>query len=121
MSTISSDREVERRQLARLDLRCSARIVIKTRQYSGWIDDISRGVARFQTLTPISRVGAVLLTLPDLRPLRCKLHWNGSHNAGVSFVLPLSSEEFSGWLLSRAEYSPIVQRLQMADLAELAA
>lgn len=111
----------ERRQLPRLHLRCRARIHISTRHYTGWIDDISRVGARLQTLTPISRVGAVLLRLPDLRPLHCKLHWNDSHNAGVSFELPLSLDEFSRWVLSRAEFSSDVQRLQIAELSELAA
>ena len=85
------------------------------------MDEISPGGARLQTLTPISRIGAVLLRLPDLRPLRCKLHWNDSHNAGVSFELPLSYQEFSEWVLSRAGSSANLQRHQIAELTELAA
>lgn len=118
---VPSDPRFERRQFARLELRCRARIVIGTRHYAGWIDDISRGGARLQTLTPIGRIGAVLLRLPDLRPLRCNLHWNDSHNAGVSFELPFSVDEFSAWVGLRAELSPNLQRLEIAELTELAA
>lgn len=121
MDTTSPNPKFERRQFTRFDLRCRARIVITTRHYMGWIDDISRGGARLQTITPISKLGAVRLTLPDLRPLHCRLHWHDSHNAGVSFELPLSQEEFSGWIRSRAELSQNAQRLQIAELVDLAA
>src|SRR5215207_9258815 len=113
--------EFDRRRFERVDLRCRARIVIGTRHYAGWIDDISCGGARLQTLTPISRVGSVLLRLPDMRPLRCSLHWNDSHNAGVSFELPLSAEDFSTWVLIRAELSPMLRQLEIADLTVIGA
>lgn len=118
---VQSRSQFDRRRVERIDLRCRARIVIGTRHYAGWIDDISCAGAQLQTLTPIGQLGSVLLRLPDLRPLQCTLHWSTSHNAGVSFELPLSVEEFSGWVAGRAELTPHMRRLTIADITDLAA
>ena len=118
---VQSKSEFDRRSVERIDLRCRARIVIGTRHYTGWIDDISCAGAQLQTLTPIGRLGSVLLRLPDLRPLQCTLHWSNSHKAGVSFELPLSLEEFSAWIQGRAELTPNSRRLTVADITDLAA
>jgi hypothetical protein len=49
------------------------------------------------------------------------LHWSSSHKAGVSFELPLSVEEFSAWVEGRAELTPHMRRLTIADITDLAA
>ena len=77
--------------------------------------------AQLQTLTPICRLGSVLLRLPDLRALQSTLQWSSSHKAGVSFELPLSVEEFSAWVDGRAELTPHMRRLTIADITDLAA
>ena len=118
---VHSSSQFERRRVERIDLRCRARIVIGTRHYAGWIDDISCAGAQLQTLTAIGRLGSVLLRLPDLRPLQCTLHWSNSHKAGVSFELPLSVQEFSAWVRGRAELTPHMRRLTIADITDLAA
>lgn len=118
---VQSSSQFDRRRVERIDLRCRARIIIGTRHYAGWIVDISCAGAQLQTLTPIGPLGSVLLRLPDLRPLQSTLHWSTSHNAGVSFSLPLSVEEFSTWVASRAELTPHMRRLTVADITNLAA
>ena len=118
---VQSNSQFERRRVQRIDLRRRARIVIGTRHYAGWIDDISPAGAQLQTLTSIGPLGSVFLRLPDLRALQCTLHWSNSHKAGVSFELPLSIEEFSGWVSGRAELTPHMRRLATADITDIAA
>jgi hypothetical protein len=91
-----------RRNFHRHEVRCRARIVIGTRHYAGYVDNISLGGARLRTISPIGKAGNVLLKLPDLPPLRCRLRWSDSHNAGVAFELLLSSNMLSDWLRGRS-------------------
>jgi hypothetical protein len=91
-----------RRAFDRHDISCRARIVIGTRHYAGDLHNISRGGARLRTITPIGRIGTVLLKLPDLPPLRCRLQWSDSYNAGVAFELLLRSDIMADWLRSRS-------------------
>jgi hypothetical protein len=92
---------VERRQFERRAVQCHARILIGTRQYAGYLQNISRGGAMFRTITPIRQPGEVVLRLPDLPPLRCQLRWSETHAAGVSFELALSGAQFSQWVANR--------------------
>ena len=91
-----------RRNFQRHDVRCRARIIIGARHYAGYIDNISLGGARLRTITPIGKAGKVLLELPDLPPLRCRLRWSDSHNAGVAFELLLPADMLSDWLRGRS-------------------
>lgn len=77
-----------------------------------------RVAARLRTITPIRRVGNVILRLPDLPPLRCQLRWTDSYNAGVAFELTLSRTELTAWARSRSAAYP---RNDMAecDISEL--
>ena len=93
---------VQRRKFQRLPIQCRARIRIGTRQYAGYIQNISRGGARLRTITPIRKLDTVTLRLPDLPPLRCRLCWNDSYHAGVMFELPLSAADFRAWAKTRA-------------------
>ena len=76
--------------------------MIGTRHYAGYIDNISIGGARLRTISRIGRLGDVLLRLPDLPALRCKLRWTDAYNAGVSFSLGLSPHELTHWARSRS-------------------
>jgi hypothetical protein len=91
----------QRRQYARQEVQCRARIRIGSRQYAGYIHNISRGGAKLRTITPIRRLGAVILRLPDLQPLRCRLCWSDSFHAGVMFERALPSRELRRWVQSR--------------------
>jgi hypothetical protein len=97
-----ANRGRNRRAFDRHDISCRARIVIGTRHYAGYLHNISRGGARLRTITPIGRIGTVLLKLPDLPPLRCRLQWSDSYNAGVAFELLLRSDIMADWLRSRS-------------------
>jgi hypothetical protein len=92
----------DRRDFDRHDVSCRARIVIGTRHYAGYLHNISSGGARLRTLTPIGRIGTVLLKLPDLPPIRCRLQWNDRYNAGVAFELLLDKALIADWLRNRS-------------------
>lgn len=92
----------QRREFARIQILCRARIRIGNRQYAGYLHNISQGGAKLRTLTPIRRPGHVILRLPDLPALRCQLRWTDSYNAGVSFELKLPLELLLEWALTRS-------------------
>lgn len=100
-TNIEASAPLGRRQHRRIEIQCRARIVIGTRHYAGYLHNISRGGAKLRTITPIRKIGSVILTLPDLPPLRCQLKWADSYNAGVAFELPLQRAELSRWANSR--------------------
>lgn len=92
----------QRRKHSRQEIQCRARIRIGTRQYAGYIHNISRGGAKLRTITPIRKLGSVILRLPDLQPLRCRLCWTDSFHAGVMFEIALPGRELRQWLQSRS-------------------
>ena len=96
-----SDQQPQRRQHVRHDVQCRARIKIGNRQYAGYLHNISRAGAKLRTITPIRRVGTIILRLPDLPPLQCELKWSDHYNAGVMFGAALSDDELAAWLSSR--------------------
>ena len=106
-----------RRRFARYEVQCRARIRIGTRHYAGYIDNISIGGARLRTISRIGRLGDVVLRLPDLPALRCKLRWTDAYNAGVSFSLGLSPHELAHWARSRSGSS--VDQITPGEMAEL--
>jgi len=101
----AAEPRAQRRRFPRFEVQCRARIIIGTRHYAGYLHNISRGGARLRTISPIRKLGCVLLRLPDLRPLQCRLRWTDSYHAGVSFELPLSRSELSGWAASRLAFA----------------
>lgn len=109
---------LKRRQFERYDIQCRARILIGTRQYAGYIHNISQGGAKLRTISPIRKLGAVILRLPDLAPLRCRLRWTDSYNAGVSFELVLAPEQLSRWARGRSASRELNEALE-AEIAEL--
>ena len=108
----------QRRRFHRIEVQCRARIRIGPRQYAGYIHNVSRGGARLRTISPIRKVGAVILRLPDLPALRCRLCWTDSYHAGVMFELPLSAAELRGWVKSRSEFNENERGGDFAELVE---
>lgn len=96
--------DFSRRQFPRLQIDCRARIRIGDRQYAGYLHNISQGGAKLRTITPIHRVGGVVLNIPDLPPLRCDLRWTDSYNAGVMFGARLSEETLRNWADTRTAF-----------------
>lgn len=94
-----------RRRFPRHKIQCRARICIANRHYAGYLHNISRGGAKLRTMTPIRRLGDVLLRLPDLPPLKCRLAWADSYNAGVSFEIQLTEAQLCAWATSRSGLS----------------
>lgn len=107
----------QRREFPRFRILCRARIRIGNRQYAGYLHNISQGGAKLRTLTPIRRVGHVILRLPDLPALRCQLRWTDSYNAGVSFELKLPSKLLSDWARARSGFGDIEQVTEAEILA----
>jgi hypothetical protein len=93
---------LQRREHVRHGVQCRARIRIANRQYAGYLHNISKAEAKLRTITPIRRIGMIVLRLPDLPPLDCELRWSDHYNAGVQFRAALSDEELAAWLSSRA-------------------
>lgn len=98
----NGNRACQRRRFPRHDIQCRARIVIGQRHYAGYLHNISRGGAKLRTVTRIRKLGEVLLKLPDMPPLRCRLCWKDPHNAGVAFELLLSDALLGRWIRSRS-------------------
>ena len=101
-SMVRPQRVRQRRRFPRLEVQCPARILIGTRQYAGYIHNIGQGGAKLTTLSPIRKLGKVILRLPDLPPLRCQLRWTDPYNAGVAFELRLPREELLRWARERS-------------------
>ena len=87
----------QRREHPRLDIQCRARIRIGTRQYAGYLHNISQGGAKLRTITPIRGLGKVILRLPDMPAMQCRLRWSDSYIAGVSFERTLTRAELVAW------------------------
>lgn len=106
-----------RRRHPRVQVQCRARIVIAGRHYAGYLDNISQAGARLRTISPIRKIGAVTLKLPDLPPLRCQLCWTDTYHAGVIFHLPLTSRQLHDWVASRSNASLQVDVAEVLELA----
>lgn len=94
----------QRRRFPRYVVQCRARITIGNRQYAGYIQDVSEGGARLRTVTSIRKLGKVVLRLPDLPPLICKLSWTDAYHAGVVFQQRLTKAELRNWIETRAAF-----------------
>lgn len=94
----------QRRRHPRYAVQCRARIIIGKRQYAGYIQDVSVGGARLRTVTSIRKLGNVILRLPDLPPLTCRLCWTDAYHAGVVFERKLTKAELREWVQSRAAF-----------------
>jgi hypothetical protein len=110
----------QRRKFPRYEVQCRARIRIGARHYAGYIDNISIGGARLRTISPIRRLGDVVLRLPDFPVMQCKLRWTDAYHAGVSFSSSLSLHELTHWAQSRSgSLADQIARSEVAELEEL--
>lgn len=110
----------QRRMFPRYEVQCRARIRIGSRHYAGYIDNISIGGARLRTISPIRRLGDVVLRLPDLPVMQCKLRWTNAYHAGVSFTFSLPTPELANWAQSRSgSLADQFARYEVAELEEL--
>lgn len=111
-----------RRRHPRYEVQCRARILIGNRHYAGYIHNISEGGAKLRTVSSIRKLGEVVLRLPDLPPLKCRLKWTDAYNAGVVFELHLSKEQLRMWVRKRAAFVELNQRPEPeCELAEMLA
>lgn len=94
----------QRRRFPRYAVQCRARIVIGARQYAGYVHNISEGGAKLRTVSSIRKLGKVILRLPDLPPLECRLSWTDAYHAGVVFERRLTKAELRHWIESRAAF-----------------
>lgn len=94
----------QRRRFSRYAIQCRARIVIGRRHYAGYIQDISEGGARLRTVSSIRKPGNVVLRLPDLPPIKCRLSWTDAYHAGVSFECRLTKGQLEHWVEGRAAH-----------------
>jgi len=94
----------QRRRHPRYAVQCRARIIIGKRQYAGYIQDVSEGGARLRTVTSIRKLGNVILRLPDLPPLKCRLCWTNAYHAGVVFERKLTKADLRKWVQGRAAF-----------------
>jgi hypothetical protein len=92
----------QRRRVPRFEVQCRARIRIGTRQYAGYIHNISQKGAKLRTISSIRKLGIVSLRLPDLPQMRCQLVWTDAYHAGVVFDRPLTKVELRQWIDSRS-------------------
>jgi hypothetical protein len=93
-----------RRRFPRYAVQCRARIIIGRRQYAGYVQDVSEGGARLRTVTSIRKLGNVVLRLPDLPPLNCRLRWTDAYHAGVVFERRLTKAQLRQWIQTRAAF-----------------
>lgn len=114
---------LQRRKSPRYEVQCRARIVIGKRHYAGYIHNISQGGAKLRTITPIRKLGEVLLRLPDLPALRCELRWTDSYNAGVAFATTLAARDLARWtaMRRRVRAPGIFEECEISEVDPLAA
>ena len=119
-SPLHEDVLAQRRKFPRYEVQCRARIRIGARHYAGYIDNISVAGARLRTISPIRRLGDVVLRLPDLPTMQCKLRWTDAYHAGVSFSCTLSLQELAHWAQSRSgSFADHIAGHEVAELEEL--
>src|SRR5688500_10832834 len=109
----------QRRRFPRYAVQCRARIVIGRRQYAGYIHNISEGGAKLRTVTSIRKLGNVVLRLPDLPPLKCRLSWTDAYNAGVIFDRRLTKADLRRWVESRATFVELNKAEAECELVEV--
>ncbi len=102
----------ERRTSPRTQVTCPAQLRLPTRVLKGHLTDISGGGASVETLRPMDIGTCLILTLPDLPPLRACVRWSSGNSSGLEFDEALPPDVLDGWLdrrlLRREEQSTYV-------------
>jgi hypothetical protein len=85
----------------RLEVSCAGRLQIGLRGYAVRLCDISEGGAKIQMRTPLKKLSAATLTLPDLPPARGYVRWVEDLRLGIGFDELLPFELLARWVNAR--------------------
>ncbi len=85
----------------RFEVRCPAKLNLASRLYKVRLGNISQGGARIDAQRPFSADGPLVLTVPDLPPLRGSIRWRDGATAGVSFDEEIPFSVLAEWLEQR--------------------
>lgn len=88
-------------------LNASARAILRTggRTYPAELRDISTSGAKVRTLTDVRFGPTLMLTLPDLPPIKTYLRWVADREVGLVFETPLPIQIIADWLDERVTVS----------------
>ena len=98
-----SAQTVKRRALPRILVDCAGQLSNGLRSVEVRLRDISQGGASLVTPTPVTGLGRVRLSLPDLPPIAGVVRWTSGANLGVSFNECLAFEMLARWIQARRE------------------
>jgi hypothetical protein len=89
-------------RLPRLQVSCPGRLQIGSRAYPVRLCDISEGGAKVEMRTPMKKLSATTLRLPDLPPVPGFVRWVNDTRLGIGFEEPLPHNVLARWAESRA-------------------
>jgi hypothetical protein len=98
-----SPKSTKRRALPRILVDCAGQLSNGLRNVDVRLRDISQGGASLETLMPVTGLGKVRLSLPDLPPIAGVVRWTSGANLGVSFNECLAFEMLARWIQARRE------------------
>lgn len=101
LATPSINEKGERPRLPRIPVSCPARLRTGGRIHNAALIDISQNGAKVRTRTPVKVGKQVLVTLPDLPPMRGIIPWVNETIAGVAFDESIPFEALTQWLEGR--------------------
>lgn len=84
-------------RLPRLEVSCPGRLQIGSRTYPVRLCDISEGGAKVQMRTPMRKLSAAILRLPDLPPALGYVRWVDDLRLGMGFDEPLPHHVLARW------------------------
>jgi hypothetical protein len=93
-------------RLPRLEVSCPGRLKIGSRAYPVRLCDISEGGAKVQMRTPMQKLSAAVLSLPDLPPAPGYVRWVDDLRIGIGFNEPLPHDVLARWAASRGAKLP---------------
>jgi hypothetical protein len=85
----------------RLEVSCPGRLQIGSRAYPVRLCDISEGGAKVEMRTPMKKLSAATLSLPDLPPAPGYVRWVDDKRLGMGFDEPLPHHVLAGWAQAR--------------------
>jgi hypothetical protein len=88
-------------RLPRLEVSCPGRLQIGSRAYPVRLCNISEGGAKVEMRSPMKKLSAAVLSLPDLPPAPGYVRWVDDKRLGIGFDEPLPHRVLAGWAASR--------------------
>ena len=98
-----SAQATKRRALPRIIVDCAGQLSNGLRSIEIRLRDISQGGANLVSEAPLTGLGKVRLSLPDLPPVAGVVRWTSGTNLGVSFNECLAFEMLARWIQARRE------------------